>query len=134
MGVKRIREKLQDYAVIDGRGASEDAEILSRIYQRDQDHGAAARARALAPTFLLVSLGDELADRLIGLGQRRLVGQKHNAEVPGAGFLPKAGAVDHEHVLCPAEFLDENVVAFLDVDAGKGVERATGRNTAQARR
>ena len=47
---------------------------------------------------LLVSLRDELADRLIGFCQRRLVGQEHDAEVAGAGLLAKAGAVDHQHV------------------------------------
>jgi hypothetical protein len=44
-----------------------------------------------APTlFLLVSLPDELADRLIGLGQRRLIGQKHDAEMAGASLLTEA--------------------------------------------
>ena len=57
----------------------------------------------LAPTsILLVSLRDEVGDGTVGCGQRCLVGQKHDAEVTGAGLLAKARTVDHQHVLGPA--------------------------------
>src|ERR1700694_3735313 len=51
----------------------------------------------------------------------------------GARLLAKAGTMDHEHVLGPAQVLDENVIAFRDVDARESVERAARRHTAQAR-
>src|SRR5580704_7218768 len=51
----------------------------------------------------------------------------------GAGLLAKARTMDHQHVPGPAQFLDENVIAFRDVDARESVERAAGRHTAQAR-
>src|SRR5450432_2894733 len=83
--------------------------------------------------WLGISLRDELANRLISPCQSRLIRQEHDAEVASTGLLSEAGTVDHEHVLVATQFLDEDVVAFRDVDAGKSVESAAGRDTAQAR-
>src|SRR5450755_7554 len=71
---------------------------------------------ARAHTYLLVSFRDELADRFVGPGQRRLVGQEHNAEVAGAGLLAKARTMNDQHVFSPAQFLYEDVIAFGNVD------------------
>src|SRR5882672_10859404 len=96
------------------------------------DWAAVARA-GRSPTFLLlVSLRDEFANRLIRLSQRRFIGQKHNAKMSGGSLLTKAGSMDNKHMLGPAQFLYENVVALLDVNARKGVERPPGRNATQA--
>src|ERR1700690_3190521 len=83
---------------------------------------------------LVVSLRNKLANRLIGLCERRLIRQEHDAEVASPGLLAEAGTVDHEHMLVATQLLDEDVVAFGDVDAGESVERTPGRYAAQARR
>src|SRR5690348_3800002 len=76
---------------------------------------------------LFVSLRDKFADRPVGLGQRGLVGQEHDAEVAGTRFLSEAGAVDHQHVLLAAQFFHKDVIAFGDLQAREGVERAAWR-------
>src|ERR1700677_880899 len=51
----------------------------------------------------------------------------------GAGLLSEAGTVDYHHVLLQNQFLDKHIVAFGNIDARIGVERASWRNTTHPR-
>ena len=74
----------------------EDSPVIVSSFSGDTGREAgmnsatSARAGRSRPHWLVVSLRDELADRLIGFGQRGLAGQEDDAEVAGAGLLAEA--------------------------------------------
>lgn len=89
-----------------------------------------ARLKSLLP----VSAADEISNRCVGLRQRLLVRQKDNSKMVGSGLLTEAGAVHHHDVLLQNKFLHKHIIAFGNIDAGIGVERAAGRDATYPRR
>src|SRR5580700_4249813 len=88
----------------------------------------------LAVSGLSISFLNEVGDGGVGVAQRLLIRQKDDAEMPRAGFLSEAGAVDDHDVFLADEFFDENFIILLYVDARKGVEGATRSDATEARR
>ena len=52
----------------------------------------------------------------------------------GSRLLAKAGAMHHENMLLQAEFFNENVVSFWNIEPREGIERAARRHTTHAGR
>ena len=50
------------------------------------------------------------------------------------GLLPKAGAVDHHHVLLQNELLHKHIIALRYVDTGIRIERTARRDATYTRR
>jgi hypothetical protein len=81
----------------------------------------------------LIALAYEIGYALIRVRQRFLVGQKDNAEVPGAGLLPEARAVHHHDMFLKNKFLHEHRVVLGNIQPGISVESSTRRDATHSR-
>ena len=68
---------------------------------------------------------EESRDVLVSPGERGFVRQEDNAKVAGPRRLPETAPVDHQDVLLEQQLLDEILVAVSQVEAGKGIKRAS---------
>src|SRR3954451_16356840 len=66
----------------------------------------------------LIALAYEIGYALIRVRQRFLVGQKDNAEVPGAGLLAEARAVHDHDMFLKNKFLHEHRVVLGNIQPG----------------
>jgi len=68
-----------------------------------------------------ITLPHKIPDLGVRFLQHFFLGQEDNPEVLAPGALPETGTVDHQNVLLKKKVLDEDLVAFRNVDARKSV-------------
>src|SRR5207237_3925157 len=91
-------------------------------------------ADCLLPYFLPLPRLQKFCDTVVGPRERGLVGQEYDAKMSRARRLPEAAAVHHEDVFGDQQSPDELLVGPADIQAGEGVESASGSDRAQSRR